>query len=470
MAHTRPSRRVAHLALLLGVLLTGVTVGCGGRSGAGIGDGGQLIGAYYYVWYDPAEWRQGYLGARLTPPVRPLLGEYSSADPLVAARHIAWASEYGIDVFVVSWTGRESRTDRYLQAGLLAAPNLGDIRFAILYESPLALSGRDHQVHFDDATIGRLLADADHLALRYLSHPRYLRLAGRPVLLLYASRNFEGKHRDAITALRRRLRDHGHAVYLVGDEIFWHEPRRRRIRLFDAVTAYNMYDWPRGQFAGYGATSAFLSSVTDQYRRHRAAADEEGALFVPSVLPGYNDRGVRLAEDHYVIARRFAPDGDEGGLFARGLRQTGLDFLDDRHRLLMVTSFNEWHEWTQIEPTEPGPATTRDTSGRGRYTTGFPHAGYGFRYVELLRDAVVAVSGGVVTAPAGQPAAGVEVRALREGKLAATVHADSAGRFRFSRWSLPPGQYELTAGREPARRTVTVGATWTGPIELEAAD
>lgn len=470
---TRMSPRVA--TLLVAASLAGLTAGCGHPPGGPAADERRpLVGAYYYVWYDAAEWRKGYLGDKLAPPIRPLLGEYSSADPRVAAQHVAWASEYGIDFFAVSWAGRGSPADRYLEAGLLAAPNVGDIRFAILYESLLALGHRDHRVDFDDATTGRFVSDLDYLARRYFSHPRYLTLDGRPVLFLYVTRNFEGKQREAIAAARRRIEALGRAPYLVGDEVFWHDPRRRRLKLFEAVTAYNMYDWPRREFTGYAAASAFLHDVTAQYRRYQRATADAGVAFVPSVLPGYNDRGVRPQANHYVIARRLAPDQDEGGLFAEALRRTGLPFLDDRNRLLVVTSFNEWHEWTQIEPTAPGPVTARDASDRDRLTDGLAHQGYGLRHLEVLRDAVVALSGRVVSGvggaggPAETPAAGVEVRALLGGRVAATTRTDSAGRFRFGRSALPPGEYEL-AGPDGERRRVTVtvgGPGWTGPVEL----
>jgi glycoprotein endo-alpha-1,2-mannosidase len=451
-------------AMLVAALLVGLAAGCE-RPGAS--DGRPLVGAYYYVWYDAAEWRKGYLGAQLAPPVGPLLGEYASGDPGVAAQHIAWASEFGIDVFVVSWEGRTSTTDGYLRAGLLSAPNLDDVRFALLYESLAALDGRDHRVHFDAATIDRLVTDIEYVARRYFPHPRYLRLEGRPVLFLYVSRNFEGRHRDAIAALRRRVEGLGQALYLVGDEVFWHAPRGRRLRLFDAVTAYNMYDWPRRQFAGYAPPSTFLPEVTAQYRRYAAATSEAGVAFVPSVLPGYNDRGVRLAEDHYVLPRRLQAAGEEGGVFAEGLK-AGLAVLGKRSPLLLVTSFNEWHEWTQIEPTATGPATTEDASGAHRYTAGLTHQGYGFRYLEVLRDATVALSGRLVAGPERRPVTGALVRALRDGTPVATALTDSAGRFRFARRSLPPGDYELVAGTNPVRRRVTVGTPWVGPIELDA--
>jgi hypothetical protein len=445
--------------------------GCDARAGrTAAADGSWLVGAYYYAWHEPREWQKGHLGRKLAPPVTPLLGEYVSSDPGVAAQHVRWASDHGIDFFAVSWAGPGSPSERNLQAGLLAAPNLGDIRFALLYESLLALETGEDPPVFDEALTARLVSHAENVAGRYFGHPQYLRVGGRPVLFLYVSRTFQGKTRDAITVVRQRLDRLGHRVYLVGDEVFWSEPRPRRLRLYDAVTAYNMFDWPRRQLAGYAATSAFFPGVTAQYRRYREAARAEGTAFVPGVIPGYNDRGVRPEANHYVIPRRLGPDGEEGGFFARGLRETGTDLLDDRARLLMITSFNEWHEWSQIEPARAAPPTTADVTGVELYTLGFPHDGYGFRYLELLRDAVVAVSGRVVTGSARRGVPGVEVRALRQGRGVTTARTDSAGAFRFSRGALSPGAYELAAGPDGPRRTVTVGASWIGPVELVVPD
>jgi hypothetical protein len=449
-------------AILLTALVAAGAGGCGREAGTTPGGRAPLIGAYYYVWYDQAEWDLGYLGRELQPPVTPLLGEYASADPRTAAQHIRWAGDYGIDFFAVSWPGRASRQDRYLRAGLLAAPNLDDIRFAIFYESLLALGTPKGEIRLDDVAIERLRADVEYLGREYLAHPRYLRIGGRPALFLYVTRILTGRHREAIAVIRRTLARQGHAVYLIGDEVFWQIPSRDRIRLFDAITAYNMYDWPRTEQGGYAAGSAFLGAVQEQYERFRRVAGDGHVAFVPSVIPGYNDRGVRPREDHYVIPRLLSPDADEGSLFARSLQELGLALLDDRNPLLMITSFNEWHEWSQIEPARPGPPTTRDPS----YTLDFPHRGYGLRYLEVLRDAVVAVSGRLVRGPGKDPVRGAEVRAVRGGVVTATVRTDSTGAFRFARRALPPDRYELVADRGRARLTVDVGASWTGPVEL----
>jgi hypothetical protein len=258
-------------------------------------------------------------------------------------------------------------------------------------------------------------------------------------------------------------------VYLIGDEVFWDPPRRRRIRLFDAVTAYNMYDWPRREFAGPAGGEVFLRDVAAQFKSYRAAAAQEGTAFLPAVVPGYNDRGVRLAADHFALSRRLGREGAEGSLFARGLRETGLAMLDPRAPILLVTSFNEWHEWTQVEPTVAAEAAGEPGSPV-RYTEGLAHGSYGLRYLELLREAVFQVSGRVVAGPEREPLANHEVHAFRARRRVASVRSDSRGRFRFSPGTLPPGEYLLTTSHGLGASRITVGSAWVGPVELWIPD
>ncbi|HET7568800.1 MAG TPA: glycoside hydrolase family 99-like domain-containing protein [Gaiellaceae bacterium] len=316
--------------------------------------------AYYYPWFAPdgARWHAGYVRAGVDPP---LLGEYVSSDPAVVDRHFAWAHEYGIGAFVCSWDGAGSFSDRTLAGSLFPSPARGSTQLAVLYESlarfPL---GGDARIHLDADGVARLVGDFDYLARTYFSEPGYLRVDGRPVVVIYASRIFRGPFAEAIAAIRADVESvTGVDPYLIGDEVDWdNPPDPARIGLFDAITGYTPYS--RTQAATLTG-AAFLAAVRERTALFAAVARSEGVAFVPDAIPGYDDLGERPAEAHHVLPRELG--GDPAGLFSGELAQAS-GLVDRRLGLLAVTSFDEWGEDTQIEPT----------------------AGYGTTFLERLRD------------------------------------------------------------------------------------
>lgn len=356
-----------------------------------------LVGAHYYLWF-PEQFQGGtYLRARLRPPQEPVLGEYSSSSPAVVEQHIAWASEFGIDFFTLDWWPNARQFNDRFDPAFLAARNIGDIRFCIFYELwDLGYDDLSGLTVFDNRTVERFLSDMERIATRYFDHPSYLRVGQRPVVILYLTRTATGRFAEAMTRFRSRMAELGIDPYVIGDEIFWRvaredgagltdEPQRGRIALFDAITAYNLYDSSRATHSGYGATSTFLSDARVLYERYREVAAERPVI--PLAMPGYNDRGVRLGVDHYVIPREWAPGAGEGTFFAEWLERFTLPLIDARLPMALVTSWNEWSEDTAIEPVAPAPATTSDGSPSGTAVTqGFRYEGYGIRYLAILRE------------------------------------------------------------------------------------
>jgi hypothetical protein len=232
-----------------------------------------LVGAHYYLWY-PALFEGGrYLRAQLDPPQPPLLGEYSSSSTAVAERHIAWAWDSGIDFFALDWWPGLPRQNERIERAFLSARNISYVRFCIFYElGALGYDPRAGLTLFDGPTVERFLSDMEEIATRYFGHPRYQRVEGRPVIVLYVTRTAAGRFEEAMVRWRARMAELGSDPFVIGDEIFWEvaredgagytdEPQRGRISLFDAITAYNLYDASKAGHMGYGAASTLLADV-----------------------------------------------------------------------------------------------------------------------------------------------------------------------------------------------------------------
>jgi hypothetical protein len=356
-----------------------------------------VVGAHYYVWY-PSNFSQGYLRAELRPPQSPALGEYDSRSPTVAEQHISLAAASGIDFFALDWWPNRPAQNAAIDSGFLRASNLGRIRFCIFYNS-FGLGERQNGqgILFDSATKNRFVSDMQTIARRYFGHPSYLRVDGRPVIELYITREMRGLFAEAMQEMRAALGAAGYDPFVIGDEIFWSvieanedpgaparttgEPQVSRIRLFDAITAYNLYEGSRPQDSGFGAASAFVGDSAALYGRYR---DAGGVPIVPAVIPGFNDRGTRLGAGHFAIPRRWTADAPEGSFFSESIERIAKPFADGHLRMVLITSWNEWNEDTAIEPAAAAPPTSDDSSGRQLFTQGYLYEGFGSTYVDIV--------------------------------------------------------------------------------------
>lgn len=411
------------------------------------------VGAHYYIWY-PDKLHEGTLRSRLDPPQSPVLGTYSSGEPAVAAQHIAWASAFGIDFFTLDWWPSRADRNANIDKGFLSAPNIDDITFCLFYETwDLGFDERFEATPIDARTIERFVADLRVIGTAYFDHPSYLRVDGKPVLVLYLTRTLVGDVPAMIAAGRAALAELGHEVYFVADEVMprvtgmrtaqlTRQPQPDRIALFDAVTAYNLYDAEARRQHGYGESSSFTRDAKSLYARYREASGGTVPV-LPNVIPGYNDRGVRPTHDNAVISRRLSPTAEEGSFFRYHLAEAGLAEVDRRVPLLFITSWNEWSEDTAIEPVVAAPPTERDQSPSGRlHTLGHAYEGYGLTYLNVLRDVTVAVAGRVLRND-GAPAPGVVVVASQQGRPVARDVADRNGAYTLPRTNLGPGLAEV---------------------------
>jgi hypothetical protein len=339
----------------------------------------------------------------------------------------------------------------------ISSPLIEDLKFCIFYETwDLGFSQTFGATTVEGDFSARLRADVKNLAARYFDHPSYLRVGGRPVIVFYLTRTLVGDYQRAFSELREELREElrDYAPIFIGDEIFWfgieqlpgknpelrRAPLPDRIALFDAITAYNYYESTDPTHAGYAADSSFIPDIRSLLALFRTQGSRP---IIPSVVPGYNDRGVRPRLKHYPIPRQFSAGGAEGSLLERMIEEVALPFVDARLPMLLVTSWNEWNEDTAIEPLELAPATAKDGSeSTRRFTDGFSYIGHGEQYLKTLQKSLIPVHGQLAD-ETGRPRGRVWLELYLDGQLRARTRTDAAGFYNFSRLHLRAGRYEI---------------------------
>ncbi len=336
------------------MIRTGVTIWCLllAIGWASANDEDLSLGAYYYPWYnsDGRHWENGYNGH--SEGLKPALGEYSSRSAKALSKHIEWSRQLGIDHWICSWWGRGSWEDETLRQHVAPALEESDStapKLCLFYESPGTLSfDPDRGIDFDlPQNTRQLVEDFDYLARHYFNQPNYLKINGRPVLYLYLSRTFTGDYENAIDLARTAAQAQGVDPFLIGDEVFWGSPDISRISCFDAITAYNMHGPDR--FSGLSNWDPFLKETEAVYANYKQIAQSVNVGFVPGVLPGFDARDA--SGDYYAIPRSLSPRSTPGSTL-KSFLDLARRQIDPALKTIVITSFNEWHEGTQIEPRE----------------------------------------------------------------------------------------------------------------------
>jgi hypothetical protein len=255
----------------------------------------------------------------------PAGGCYSSRDPETLRRHMDQLRQAGVGSVCVSWWGEGSFEDRALP-GVLDAAAAAGLRVSIHLEP---LPGRDAAV--SRAALASLLE-------RFGDHPALWREVGggRPLVFVYDSYLSPPDE-------WRRLLTAGGDLSIRGTDLdcvmigLWVESGHGRDLLaagFDGAYTY---------FATDGFT---FGSTAANWPGMAAFCRDEGLLFVPCVGPGYAD--LRIRPWNGANQR----DREDGAYYER----LAAAALAVRPPLVGLTSWNEWHEGTQIEPAQPAAA------------------------------------------------------------------------------------------------------------------
>jgi hypothetical protein len=163
---------------------------------------------------------------------------------------------------------------------------------------------------------------------KYGDHPAHLKVNGRPVVFVYGRALQELGLTDWLKAIKMINAGYEKGVTAIGDQFSF-----GAARVFDGVHTYNTAGNLRGMNPGEARKWA-----AETYKSWVQLADRAGKISAITVIPGYDDTKIRkpgLAVERY-----------DGELYRV---QWDEAIKADPHWIL-ITSFNEWHEGSEIEP------------------------------------------------------------------------------------------------------------------------
>ncbi len=261
------------------------------------------VSAFYYPWYgtsaiDGAYQHWGQDGH--SPPDNiassyyPLGGIYSSSNAVVVSAQMNEIRSAGIDEIAVSWWGQGSPEDQRMPLVLAAA-----------HADGIAVAA--HLEPYAGRTVADIVSDVAYLEKYYGIRTFYVYQAlDLPVSQWAAAQ--PALHAGGGVTLFAQTRMVG-AAAAAG---------------FDGVYTYDIVTYPGGMFRRF---------CTEAHAKHLICA--------PSVGPGYD--AIRGDGDPRKKPRR---NGATYDAMWRSAIASGADRVT-------ITSFNEWHEGTQIEPAAP---------------------------------------------------------------------------------------------------------------------
>ncbi|WP_370966416.1 discoidin domain-containing protein [Amycolatopsis sp. cg9] len=279
---------------------------------------------FYYPWYGGAStgYRHWVQGGH-TPPADiganfyPVLGAYDSGDFSGAVeQHMRWIEQSGAGVIVYSWWGQGSDEDG-LAAGVLEAAARHGIRVAWHLEP---YSGR---------TAASTVADVNYLLGRYGSSPAFYREGGRGAFYV-----FESLRITDWTALDQ-------------------------VRSSAIVLAQTTDTSKVAHFGGMYTYDAIAGATAPGWREAGAYCEANGLVWAPSVGPGYVDDRAVPGNTTPTLSR------DNGATYDREWQNA----LSSQADWVSVTSFNEWHEGSVIEPARSSPPAAGYETFAGAYGT-----------------------------------------------------------------------------------------------------
>ena len=311
-------------SLILGIAVLSVSAALGISRAHAAEPVGPKVMAFYYTWYGAPpvsgtwlHWPEGghnpdHLDAKGLPDIgatnHPRFWPYDAGDPKLIDHQLELANRAGVDVLISTWWFRDDNHDRNLHKVLDRIDATGSkVRMSAYYET------------IDGESAERAIEGLRYIAREHGKREGFFKLDGLPVIFVYgrAMGQIAMKEWDEVC---RALKDE---AVLVADRY-----SKSAARTFAGVHTYN----PVGLVVNNADMAKAYNSAVKLARTH-------GKISCLTVIPGYDDSNI--GRSRVTVAERKA-----GKLYEDLWKKT----IAAQPDWILITSWNEWHEGSEIEP------------------------------------------------------------------------------------------------------------------------
>ena len=297
---------------------------------------------------------------RSTVPEEPTIGVYNPnvSDPAVYEEHVKQAQIAGIDFFIFQFRSannqNQNNQDTTFINELQAAPNAGDVNFALSYN--FGNMGLNNNNRIESKGLVQRFIDDFKLMIPFFNQTNYMKVDGKNVVYLLNSHNLHSDDNAALyQQMRAELSDLGVALYLIGMQNEWTPTLRYDFRFVNGVDAVTHTTYATVNINFYDRIINFHKFMDQAWLYHKETFEKYNIEYIPTISPSINLKIVNGGSNIHVY------DKDESWFRANcnvARRAAGTN------RIILVDSFNDWNRGTQLES-----ATS-----------------YGEQYLQILRE------------------------------------------------------------------------------------
>ena len=285
--------------------------------------------AFYYGWYGNPEVSQKWDHWRNVDTAKkhidesthyPTLGPYDSHDPKIVDTHFRQAKDAGLTGFIVSWWAKGDFHDQGMPLMLDTAKKYG-LKVSVYYEF-VPPRGQP--------TVEGAVNDLAYIMDTYGKHPAWLKVGGKPVIFIYGRAVGDIKLAGWEQVMNDFTAKHPGGAVFIGDQI-----SAEAARIFDGIHTYN----PTGLTKGKSLEEIRSWAKTTFPEWVKIAGPQRIACV--TIIPGYDDSVQPSRKPPRPITERF--NGETYKVMWEEAIAANPDWV-------IVTSWNEWHEGSEIEP------------------------------------------------------------------------------------------------------------------------